>query len=194
MMVGMRDMTILSVALLAASAIPASAQGIEIAPIAGGRAGGAVFTTITGPHVDRGSTPALGVVFDVPLQDGLQVEGAYSHQHSGDLTTDHWQAGGLQEYIVNNRVRPFVTGVLGVTRYGIGGDNEVRFLVGGGGGIKLWSTSRVGVRADGRLFVTVLDADGTRMFCGAGAPCFIQVHVHTAWQGEFTFGLVFKLP
>jgi hypothetical protein len=187
-------LTTLSSACLLATAAPVSAQGIEIAPIAGVRAGGAEFITITGPHVDRGSTPALGVVVDVPLDDGLQFEGAFSHQRTGDVTTDHWQAGGLQEYFFHGRVRPFVTGVLGLTRYGVGGDNEVRFLAGAGGGVKLWSSSRVGLRVDGRLFATILDAQGTRLFCSGNSPCFVQLHVHAAWQGEFTAGLVVRLP
>jgi hypothetical protein len=186
-----RHLAILSSALLLTGASTVDAQGVEIAPIVGLRAGGAVFTTVTGARLDH-DTPALGAIVDVPLDGGLQVEAAFSHQHSADVTTDHWQIGGLQEFLPG-RARPFLTGVLGLTRYGIGGSNEVRFLVGAGGGVKLFPASRVGIRVDGRLFATFLDAEGTAIVCGGG-PCFIRLHVHVAWQGEFTAGLVVRLP
>jgi hypothetical protein len=183
-------LTVLSSALILASASSLRAQGVEIAPIAGVRAGGAPFTTIAGDHLEH-DTPALGAIVDLPLGGGLQFEAAFSHQHSGDLTTDHWQAGGLQEFLPG-RVRPFLTGILGFTRYGVGGSNEVRFLVGAGGGVKLFPGSRVGVRLDGRLLMTLLDADGTAVVCGSG-PCFIRLHLNAAWQGEFTAGLVVRI-
>jgi hypothetical protein len=74
----------------------------------------------------------------------------------------------------------------------VGSSNEVRFLVGAGGGVKLFPGSRVGVRLDGRLLMTLLDADGTAVVCGSG-PCFIRLHLNAAWQGEFTAGLVVRI-
>jgi hypothetical protein len=186
-----RRLTILSSALVLACAAPLGAQGVEIAPIVGVRAGGAAFTTISGAHLEH-DTPALGAIVDVPLGGGLQFEAAFSHQHAADLTTDHWQAGGLQEFLPG-RVRPFLTGILGLTRYGVGGSNDVRFLAGAGGGVKLFPSAHVGVRFDGRLFATFLDADGTAIICGGG-PCFIRLRVDVAWQGEFTAGLVVRFP
>lgn len=186
-----RGLTMLSSALLLACASAVDAQGVEIAPVMGLRGGGAPFITSSGARLDH-DTPALGAVVDVPLDAGLQVEAAFSHQHADALTTDHWQVGGLQEFLPG-RARPFLTGVVGLTRYGVGGSNEVRFLLGAGGGVKLFPTPRVGVRIDGRLFATFLDAEGTAIVCGGG-PCFIHLHVHVAWQGEFTAGLVFRFP
>lgn len=187
----MRRLTLLSSALILASALPLSAQGVELAPIAGVRGGGAMFTTIQGQH-RAPDTPVLGAIVDVPLGGGLQFEAAFSHQRSADVTTDHWQAGGLQEFLPG-RVRPFLTGLLGLTHYGVGGSNELRFLAGAGAGVKLFPASPIGVRFDGRLFATFLDADGTAMICGAG-PCFIRLHVDVAWQAEFTAGLVIRFP
>jgi hypothetical protein len=51
------------------------------------------------------------------------------------------QAGGLQEFS-GGRVRPFLTGVLGLTRYAAEGANsEIRFTAGAGGGVKLFPVS-----------------------------------------------------
>jgi hypothetical protein len=185
--------TILLSAFGLAAAAPLCAQSLEIAPITGFRGGGAQVLTAPGVTVDRGTSPALGAIVDVPLSnDGLQFEAAFSHQKIEGQTTDHWQVGGLQEFLPG-RARPFATGVLGLTRYGVGGSNEVRFTVGAGGGVKFLASSRVGVRVDGRLFATLLDAQGSAVVCGAG-PCFISLHVHVAWQGEFTAGLVVRFP
>lgn len=182
-------LTILSSALLAASVAPLAAQGVEIAPFAGWRAGGAVFTTLSGARVEH-DTATLGAIVDVPLEDGMQVEAAFSHQHADGVTTDHWQIGGLQEFLPG-RVRPFLTGTAGLTRYAVGGSNEVRFLLGAGGGVKIFPAAHFGLRLDGRVFATFLDADGTAIVCGAG-PCFVHLHVDVAWQAEFTAGVIVR--
>ena len=109
------------------------------------------------------------------MLDGLSVEGLFSHQEArvtvpgGALasptrwrvTVDQWLAGGLQEFGYG-RVRPFLTGLLGLTRYAGEGDNEIRFAVSAGGGVKLWPVRRLGVRLDGRVFATFVELEGTR--------------------------------
>ena len=80
----------------------------------------------------------------------------------------HAQAGGLQE-LTNGRVRPFFTGVLGLTRYAAEGDSEVRFAVGAGGGVKFFPVSHVGLRLDGRVYTTIVDADARSSLCAAAA-------------------------
>jgi hypothetical protein len=199
--------TILSSALATGAVSPAAAQGIEIAPFGGFRVGGGFFETSTGRPIDPGAAPALGVAVDVPLSGGMQFEAAFSHERADldvvrppltapsklRVSIEHFQAGGLQEFGTNPRVRPYATGVLGLTRYASEGDNEVRFLVGAGGGVKLFPSSRVGVRLDGRVFATIIDANGTGLACGSSG-CLVALHVHAAWQTEFSAGLVFKLP
>ena len=199
----------IGVTLLAAAAVclPAaslSAQTVEVAPFGGFRFGSALFETTTGRSIEV-NAPAVGLTVDVPLQNGMQFEAAFSHQKSTveapvagltpgtrwQVTVDHWQAGGLQEFDVAQRARPFLTGVLGLTRYGTGGNNEVRFTAGGGGGVKLFPVPHLGVRFDGRLFSTFLDANGTALACG-GRGCLVFLHLHVAWQAEFTAGLIVK--
>ena len=49
------------------------------------------------------------------------------------ITVDHWQGGirGCQEFGLwhTRRARPFLTGLLGFTRYAAAGNNEFRFTV-----------------------------------------------------------------
>ena len=186
-------LTILSAAGLAAGAAPVRAQGLEITPFIGVRGGADLVEIEASTAPDRAGGPAAGVIVDVPLAGGLFVEGAFSHHKVDRLSTDHWQAGGLQEFL-SGRARPFLTGMLGVTRYGIDGENEFRFLVAAGGGVKVFPARRVGIRVDGRVFATFVDADGGGIACGSiSGTCFIALHLDMAWQAEATVGLVFRL-
>lgn len=188
-------------------ASPLAAQGVEVSPFGGYRFGGGFFELVAGRPVDTDGAPALGITVDVPIPSGLQIEGSFSHQQadfvvalqpSGTLqrfqvSVDHWQAGGLQEY-GDGRVRPFATGLLGLTRYAAGGDNEVRFMIAAGGGVKLFPTPRVGFRLDGRVFATLIDAGQSAAACsGFGGTCLVALNLNTAWQAEFTAGLVVRL-
>jgi hypothetical protein len=204
-----RRLSQLGVAVMAASvlgAAPLHAQAVEVVPFGGFRFGSVLVDANTARPLEVDGAPAVGVTVDVPLSNGMQVEAAFSRQRAtifapGDaltpslqshVTVDHYQAGGLQEYDVANRARPFLTGVLGLTRYASGGNNEIRFTAGGGGGVKLFPVPHVGVRLDGKVFATFLDAHGTALACG-GRGCLIALHVNVAWQAEFTAGLLVKL-
>ena len=193
------------VVCLAARAAPLYAQGVEIVPFGGYRVGGDFFEVIAGQRVDVDGSPAVGVVVNVPLANGFQVEGLFTQQKatvpvparsldastSWNATVAHAQVGGLQEFS-NHRVRPFLTGVLGLTRYAGEGDGEVRFTVGAGGGVKLFAASHIGLRLDGRVYTTFVNADARFVACGSGR-CAAALHVDVVWQAEFTAGVVFRL-
>ena len=188
-----------------AAAVPVRAQSLEIAPFGGIRFGGGFFEASTGRPVDNDGAPAVGITIDVPLSPGLQIEGAFSHQSANifvpgaplgpatraHFTVDHWQGGGLQEYGAG-RARPFLTGVLGLTRYSGGADSEFRFTAGAGGGIKLFPVQHIGVRLDGRVFATLIDGNGTALAC-VDERCLVALNLNVVWQAEFTAGLVVRL-
>jgi hypothetical protein len=102
---------------------------------------------------------------------------------------NHWLAGGRQDF-GTGRVRPFLTGLLGLTHYGANGEDEVRFTVGAGGGIRLLLQRRIGLRLDGRVFTTFVDVDAHSVACRNGR-CLIGLDMNIVWQGELTAGLVF---
>jgi hypothetical protein len=184
-----------------------SAQVVEVAPYGGYRFGGDVFEAVAGHALDMDGAPAVGVVLDVPLSNGLQIEGLFSHQEASVLgplqpfagspalwhvSVDHWQAGGLQEF-GGVRARPFLTGMFGLTRYAAESDSEVRFTVAAGGGVKLFPVSHFGIRLDGRVFGTFLDADARAVACSTGrGTCFFALNVNVVWQAEFTAGLLVR--
>jgi hypothetical protein len=182
----------------------ASAQNVEVAPVAGYRFGGGFFELVTGHPVDLDGAPSLGLALNVPLANGLQIEGLFTRQRarvlvpapyprpsaSWPITVDHWQAGGLQEY-GRGRLRPFLTGTLGLTRFAATGDSEIRFTAGAGGGVKVFPTRHIGVRLDGRVFATFVDADARVGVCSSGG-CLLSFHADILWQADFTAGVVFR--
>jgi hypothetical protein len=178
-----------------------SAQTVEISPVVGYRFGGDFFELVTNQRVDLDGAPAAGLVVNVPLHDGLQVEALFTHQEARitippsllgpasqwRITVDHWQAGGLQEF-GSTRARPFLTGLLGLTRYAADGDDEIRFTLSAGGGVKLFPLRRVAARFDGRVFATFVDVDGRAIACSPGI-CLVAFNAQIVWQAEFTAGV-----
>ena len=179
-----------------------AAQTMEVAPFVGYRFGGGFFERITNQPVDLDGAPAVGGVVNVEMHDGLWFEGLFTHQEAlvdvpGGLlspparwriTVDQWFAGGLQEFGTNPAIRPFATGLLGLTRYAADTDSELRFAVGAGGGVKLRPTRHVAVRLDGRVFTTFADFDARAGVCTTGR-CALAFAADVVWQAEFTAGL-----
>jgi hypothetical protein len=133
------------------------------------------------------------------------AEALYTHQEarfrtpgglyipSGDwrITVDQFMGGGTQEYWLDRRIRPFLTGLLGVTHYAAEGDHEIRFALSAGGGVKLMPASRIGVRLDGRVFGTFTEFEGQSFACSSfSGDCFVSFNADLVWQGEFSVGLV----
>jgi hypothetical protein len=192
------------VACLLGHASNARAQVVEVMPFGGYRFGGDFFELVADRPVDLDGAPAVGVVLDVPLSNGLQVEGLFTRQNAHvsvpmsplgggprwRITVDHWQGGGLQEFSEGN-VRPFLTGLIGLTRYAAEGDSEIRFGLGAGGGVKLFPLPHLGLRLESRVFATFIDAEGRFTACRPGA-CLLAINADVVWQVEFTAGIVVR--
>jgi hypothetical protein len=182
---------------------PLSAQTIEATPLAGYRFGGDLFELAAGRPVDLDGAPVVGGALNIEMDDGLWFEAIYTHQEAkvtipGDafrspatqsIVVDHWLAGGRQEF-GTGRARPFVSGLVGLTYYGAAGNNEIRFAVAAGGGVKLPLQRWLGLRLDSRLFTTFVDADARAVACAPAAGCFARLHVDVVWQMEFTVDAV----
>src|SRR5262245_57918908 len=141
------------VAWLVGHASTSCAQGVEVTPLAGYGFGGDLFELVTEQPVDLDGAVAAGVVVDVPLGAALQSGGFFSHQQADvfvgmapvgratvwTVAVDHLQAGGLQE-LGSGQIRPFLTGMLVLTRYAAEADSEIRFSLSAGGGVKVFPT------------------------------------------------------
>jgi hypothetical protein len=180
----------------------ASAQTVEAAPVGGYRFGNDLFELVTNGSIDVDGAPVVGGAVNVDIGDGLSFEALVTRQEAhitwpggpsgtpvhGRVVVDQWLAGGRQEFPFG-RARPFFTGLLGLTRSGIEGDNEVRFTIAAGGGVKLPLQRRLGVRLDGRVFTTFVDADTRAVACAQGT-CLVGLNVNVAWQAELTAAMV----
>ena len=69
----------------------------------------------------------------------------------------------------------------------------MRFSIGVGGGVKLFPTDNLGVRLDGRSFITFTDAEGEALACTVGV-CLFALDVDVVWQAEFTAAVVVRFP
>lgn len=196
---------LLATAVCAGLAGTARAQSLEIVPFGGYRFGGGLYEQVTGEPVDLDGAPSWGLIIDIPFRD-LQIEALVTHQEARfslpasldpsrtawRVTVDHYQAGGLREF-GDGRARPYLTGTLGLTRYESGGDHEVRFSLAAGGGVKLLPVRHLGLRLDGRVFATVVDAAGDSLACAPELGfCVGSIDAWVVWQVEFTAGLVVR--
>jgi hypothetical protein len=68
----------------------------------------------------------------------------------------------------------------------------MRFTLGAGGGVKLFPTSRVGVRLNGQLSATFVYVDARVASCGPGL-CLFGINADIVWQLEFSTGLIFRV-
>ena len=101
-------------------------------------------------------------------------------------SSNYWLAGGRQDFGAG-RAQPFLTGFLGLSRYGADGDDEIRFTLGAGGGVMFPLQRHLGLRLDGRVFTTFVNVDAAAA-CSGG--CLVGLNVNVVWQAEFTAGLV----
>ena len=134
------------------------------------------------------------------MANGLWFEALFTHQQADfdfrggpygppvriRAVVNHLLAGGRQD-LGTGRARPFVTGLLGLTHYGADGDDEIRFTLGGGGGVKVAVERHLDLRLDGRVYTTFVDVDAAAR-CSGG--CIVGLNVNVVWQAEFTAGLV----
>jgi hypothetical protein len=188
--------------LLATLPHAASAQTVEVSAFGGYRFGGDLFEVATGTSLDIDGAPSVGGMLDVFVTPGTSVSFLYSHQEGRvdvaspwgsstqpvTVSIDHWQVGGTQA-LGTGTAQPFLTGTLGLTRFGSTHDSEVRFSLAAGGGVKLMPSRHFGARLDGRAYAVFVDGDTSGSICTPGR-CLVGVNVSVMWQAEFTAGLV----
>lgn len=177
---------------------------VEVTAFGGYRFGGEFYEIATGRPVDADGAPSVGIAVNIPFRSETQIEALVTHQQARfrlpadggapdalfRVTVDHYQVGGLTELGIG-RARPFLTGSLGLTHYAASGDHEVRLSGSAGGGVKLFPTPRIGMRLDGRVFATVVDADADALACTPGI-CIGSIDAWIVWQVDFTAGVVIR--
>jgi len=162
------------------------------------------FDDLIDIEVDDGA--GLGVALDVRLSGGLFLELWASRQETElveneglflptealfDLDVDYYHAGLLYEWRPG-QARPFFAVSIGATRFApdaAGLDDLTRPSFSLGGGVKMMFAENVGLRLDGRLISTIVEADDDE-FCDRRRFCYDFDDDVYFYQTEARAGLV----
>lgn len=188
------------------SSLPA-ANDIEFTPFTGHRVGGSfeLDNHYGGQDLDAGTD--WGFTISRSASDSARYEFLYSRQGASLAdTTDPDNAFGLDVHYLHlggtvdvstlnynrEKITPYITGGLGMTFLNPshrGYDDETRFSLSVGGGLKWYPTERLGIRFEMRGYSTLIDSSET-LFCDPG--CNLQVDGDAFPQFETNLGLIFS--
>ena len=183
--------------------------GLDITPYVGYAIGGSFTDNATGADLDVQEGGSYGLVLDLPDTPETQYELFYGLQRTKvtgggtfggetlfDLDIHYLHLGGTYLF-TGEKVRPFLSGGLGATHFvphGSGLDRKTYFSVSLGGGVKIPISGHVGLRFEGRGFMTILP-DSTEIFCvsSGGAACNVKVQGDVLGQVLLMAGITFSL-
>jgi len=183
--------------------------GLEITPYAGYTIGGSFTDNATGASLDVQEGGSFGLVLGLPDTPETQYELFYGVQRTKvtgggtfgggtlfDLDIHYLHLGGTYLF-TGEKVRPFVSGGLGATHFvpsGSGMNAKTYFSLSLGGGVKVPISGHVGLRFEGRGFMTILP-DSTEIFCvsSGGAACNVKVQGDVLGQVLLMAGITFSL-
>ena len=193
----------LSILLLNLSVTSTLAADFEFIPFVGHRFGGSLERLDTEETTDLDAANSWGFILGRTATDSTRYELLYSRQESGLAdSTDPNNAFGLEVHylhlggsvdITRDRFTPFVSGGLGLTHLspaGYGLDDETRFSLSLGGGLKWYPTRSLGLRLEVRGYGTVSDGSGS-LFCD-NANCNLRFSGNLMPQFETNLGLIFR--
>jgi opacity protein-like surface antigen len=180
----------------------AAGLGIEFTPFTGYRFGGALEDDRTHDSLDLEDTQDWGFTLSQPASDTTRYEFLYSHQNTSlvdttdpdnafDLAVHYIHMGGTVD-VYQDRFTPYFSGGLGMTYMNPGSreyQDETRFSLSVGGGLKWYPTERLGIRFEMRGYSTLLNSNGS-LFCDGG--CNLQISGDAFPQFETNLGLIFR--
>jgi len=194
--------------LLSSTGFQAKAQEkAQIFGLAGYQLNGDVTVARGELMFDDGMSYGLG--FDIPVDRYMQAEISWSMASSNvsldeylgenipisDLYIHTFQAGALVEPNKGKKVSPFGLFSLGATLFTPTEGNyedEWRFSIALGGGVKVYLSDKIGLRFQGRLMIPMV-FEGTSVYVGTGGAG-VAVGAYTAFvEGDFSGGIFFRL-
>jgi len=183
--------------------------GLEITPYAGYTIGGDFTDNTSGATLDVAEGGSFGLVLGLPDTPETQYELFYGYQRTKvtgggtfggetlfDLDIHYLHLGGTYLF-PGEKVRPFISGGLGATHFaphGSGLNQKTYFSLSLGGGAKIPISGHIGLRFEGRGFLTILP-DTTEIFCvsSGGAACNVKVQGDVLGQLLLMAGITFSL-
>jgi len=175
----------------------------ELTPFAAYRFGGSFDEVDSDRSLDLDEGGGFGLILDKTLDHQHQVEVMFSRQKSAfqlqdlgltpaslDASLDvyYLQVGGT--YLFDgSRFRPFISAGAGLTHFDPADEQlsrETRFSGSLGAGVKLHLSERVGLRLEGRGYLTLFDSSGS-IFCSGG--CVVSLSGDGLTQFEVIAGI-----
>lgn len=193
--------------------ISAPEYRFEISPFAGYQWGGSfdtdALTPVPAGELQIGDDLGWGAILSF-LAQGTAVELTYLRQDTdlafdpngaagkvglGGFATNYIHIGGRQEFGSHRALRPFLDASLGLTVFDpkaeeVGSSTRFSFAFGGGAKYMFGASQRIGLRLDGRMWITPVPSGDYAVWCDFFG-CFSSEG--TAWvtQGQVSGGLVF---
>jgi opacity protein-like surface antigen len=179
----------------------------EFTPFTGQRFGGSFELDNHYNNLDLDNSTDWGFTISRAASDSTRYEFLYSHQNSSLAdTTDPDNAFGLDVHYLHlggtvdvysaeyyqEKFIPYITGGLGMTFMNPsqrGYEDETRFSLSVGGGLKWYPTQRLGIRFEMRGYSTLIDSNEA-LFCDPG--CTLQIEGDAFPQFETNLGLIFS--
>lgn len=173
----------------------------ELTLYAGYRSGEDFYDQISNQTINLDESESIGVILNVPASKVTEMEFLYSSQStklsaSGSsvddlgIDIDYWHLGGTYLF-PKESVTPYFVATLGATHMKPDGlSSETKFSFSLGGGAKIPLGTRLGLRLEGRAFMTSLGS-GSALFCGNG-QCSITASSSLFTQLEALVGITFK--
>lgn len=177
----------------------------EIIPFVGFRAGGTFLDAAQEETLMLDESMVYGLTIDVDYDETGQVQLLWSHQSTEfntshatastfGLNIDYFHFGGTYSWAKDEKFKPYVALSVGASYLqptDTGYNDEWRFSMGLGLGLKYFMTPQIGLMVEGRGYGTFMGGSGA-IFCG-GDGCQIAIHQELFTQFEGRTGIVFRL-
>jgi hypothetical protein len=175
----------------------AGAQTAEVAFLGGIGFGGSLEVPATGGSVGIEAGGVYGGAVSAPMSSTWRLEGLFLRQESRisgqqagahiDTAVERYLAG-FQEELPWGNARAIGTFLIGATRFAPAGlDDQWRFTIGLGLGVKAPLAAHAGLRFEARLYYTPTTVGGATV-CGAGG-CYFKYTGSGVFQGDVTAGV-----
>ena len=204
--------SVLIVALLSVSVLPAAAQyHFELQPFVGYKFGGGVDVggnALGISHINIDSSIAYGATatFNPTENFGLEFlwnrqptnasgsfSGGGSYPTKVGVTLDQFHGDFLFSFAGHgSKVEPFVLFGVGATDMHGAGSSTTKFSFGVGGGVKYFVSRHIGLRAQARYTPTYLYTTNGGVWCNWWGYCWTVPNDHFLQQGDVTAGVIFR--
>jgi hypothetical protein len=182
------------------------AQKVELSPFIGYNTGAKAFTNLGSLHFSNGME--LGILADIGLGRGHYAEISYNHVGSYldlngslndlricNLSVHYISLGVLQEIWPDTKATPYGLLTIGLVNYHpTTGDylSENKMFVSLGGGFKVYTSKRIGLRLQARLLLPYFNS-GTYFINGIGGTGYDIEGGFRAVRGDITAAVVIFL-